>query len=56
MMLAGLVGWLPMDTRGSAVKVCRVGDAIPLIPAPETTVRPVVTCWLAGCLWLPGVP
>ena len=54
---AGWLCWLAtMDTRGSAVKAGRVGDAIPLIPAPETAVRPVPTCLLAGWLWLAGVP
>ncbi len=44
MMLAGLVGWLPMVTSGDAVKVCSLFDAIPLILAPENAARPVVTC------------
>ena len=48
MMLAGYVGWLPMVTSGNAVNACSLGDAISLIPASETTVRPVPTCWLAG--------
>ena len=42
--LAGIVGWLPMDTRGSAVNAGRVGDAIPLILASEYAIRPVPTC------------
>ena len=53
-MLAGLVGLLPMVTSGDAVNACSLFDAIPLIPASEYALRPVLTCWLAGCVCLAG--
>jgi len=52
---AGWPCWLAtMVTGGDAVNVCSLGDAIPLILASEYATRPVVTCWLAGPVWLPG--